>query len=54
MAKRTGEEPFEMPEKLADLSAAHDFGRWADKAINDVPVAFLNTCDITGGNSGSQ
>jgi len=53
VAKNSGEEPFDMPEKLAELAEAKDFGRWQDKALGDVPVAFLNTCDITGGNSGS-
>ncbi len=51
--KNTGEEPFNAPEKLLDLSEKKDFGRWMDPLLKDVPVAFLNQCDITGGNSGS-
>ncbi len=51
--KDTGKEPFDMPEKLGTLEAQKDFGRWEDPKLHDVPVAFLNTCDITGGNSGS-
>lgn len=51
--KNTGTEPFDMPEKLAVLETQKDFGRWEDPKLHDVPVAFLNTCDITGGNSGS-
>ncbi len=51
--KNTGVEPFDMPEKLAALHKARDFGRWADPRLNDVPVAFTCRCDITGGNSGS-
>ena len=30
-----------------------DYGNWVDPELNDVPVAFLHQCDITGGNSGS-
>ncbi len=53
VSKDTGEEPFDMPAKLGELFIEKDFSRWQDKALGDVPVAFLNTCDITGGNSGS-
>jgi len=53
IAKHTGAEPFNVPAHLMDLAARRDYGRWADKQLNDVPVAFLSTCDITGGNSGS-
>ena len=51
--KSTGTEPFNAPETLTDLYGRKDFGRWANPAMKDVPVAFLNQCDITGGNSGS-
>jgi len=51
--KNTGAEPFNAPKGLIDLSQAHDYGRWADPVLKDVPLAFLTTCDITGGNSGS-
>ena len=51
--KNTGVEPFDNPPKLAELYEAKDFGRWTDPELKDVPVCFLNTCDITGGNSGS-
>ncbi len=51
--KNSGEEPFNAPEKLVKLRQAEDFGSYADPDLNDVPVAFLNQCDITGGNSGS-
>jgi hypothetical protein len=53
IAKDTGEEPFNVPEKLKKLHAAGDFGRWMDPELNDVPVAFLVDCDGTGGSSGS-
>ena len=51
--KNTGKEPFNMPEKLGELYKNKDFGKWEDPVLGDVPVAFLNQCDITGGNSGS-
>ncbi len=51
--KNTGVEPFNAPPELVALQEKKDFGRWADPELNDVPVAFLNQCDITGGNSGS-
>jgi hypothetical protein len=51
--KNTGKEPFDTPPALIDLSAKKDFGKWMDPVLKDVPIAFLNTCDITGGNSGS-
>ena len=43
---------FSVPEKLKELYAARDYGRYAD-ANGELPVAFLADCDITGGNSGS-
>ncbi len=51
--KNTGVEPFDVPAGLVSLEEKKDFGRWKDPGLNDVPVAFLNQCDITGGNSGS-
>ena len=51
--KNTGVEPFDAPAALVALEEKKDFGRWKDPVLNDVPVAFLNQCDITGGNSGS-
>jgi hypothetical protein len=51
--KNTGTEPFNAPAELVSLQEKRDFGRWADPELDDVPVAFLNQCDITGGNSGS-
>jgi hypothetical protein len=53
VAKTTGEEPFDTPQKLADLETARDFGDYADPASGDIPVCFLSTDDVTGGNSGS-
>ena len=51
--KNRGVEPFDAPAALVSLEEKKDFGRWKDPKLNDVPVAFLNQCDITGGNSGS-
>jgi hypothetical protein len=51
--KNTGKEPFNAPAGLVDLYKKKDLGIWMDPALKDVPVAFLNQCDITGGNSGS-
>jgi hypothetical protein len=51
--KNTGVEPFNAPASLVDLYNKKDFGRWANPAMKDVQVAYLNQCDITGGNSGS-
>jgi hypothetical protein len=51
--KNTGVEPFDCPERLLALRESMDFGVYEDAALGDVPVDFLSTCDITGGNSGS-
>jgi len=51
--KNTGEEPFDCPAKLLELHKAGDFGEYVDDYLGDLPVDFLSTCDITGGNSGS-
>ena len=53
IAKDTGEEPFDVPDGLKELHKKRDFGAYADQHLNDIPVAFLATTDITGGNSGS-
>ncbi len=51
--KDTGREPFDVPEKLKQLFRAKDFGQYALANHPDVPVDFLSTTDIIGGNSGS-
>jgi hypothetical protein len=43
---------FVVPSKLKQLIQARDFGRYAMEN-GDMPVCFLTTNDITGGNSGS-
>ena len=54
MEKEDPENPteFTVPERLKELYAARDFGRYADSR-GQMPVAFLSNLDITGGNSGS-
>ncbi len=51
--KDTGEKPFRVPEKLKALEAVKDFGQYEDEELGDVPACFLNTTNVTGGNSGS-
>ncbi len=53
MEKNTGEEPFNVPAKVAQAANARRHGPWVDKRLKDVPVAFLADADTTGGNSGS-
>ena len=43
---------FIVPEKLQELYAAKDYGRYADEN-GDLVVNFISGNDITGGNSGS-
>ena len=42
---------YDIPQRLRDLYAGKDYGRWA--VDGTVPVAFLATNHTTGGNSGS-
>jgi hypothetical protein len=51
IAKNTGVEPFDMPEKLGEIT---DKGDYVDPELGDVPSCFLTTNDITNGNSGSS
>lgn len=49
----TGNPEFAYPTIIKTLWDAKDFGPFAKKELNDVPVAFLYNMDTTGGNSGS-
>ncbi|MFC1528212.1 S46 family peptidase [Candidatus Neomarinimicrobiota bacterium] len=51
--KDTGVSPFDVPAKLKELYKSRDYGNWADPDLNDIPIAFLHSTDITNGNSGS-
>lgn len=51
--KETGTFPFAVPDKIKKLRAEKDFGAYQDARLQDVPACFLNTTNVTGGNSGS-
>lgn len=51
--KDTGVFPFQVPPKLKELHKNRDFGQFEDEKLKDIPVCFLNTTNVTGGNSGS-
>lgn len=49
---KPGDYEFDLPQRLIDLNNKKDFGRYASPK-GYMPVCFLTTNDITGGNSGS-
>ncbi|KQN79624.1 dipeptidyl-peptidase 7 [Duganella sp. Leaf61] len=53
VAKATGTGEFNVPKAQLDAIKAKDFGKYVDPALKTVPVNYLATLDITGGNSGS-
>ena len=53
LEKDTGVFPFKVPARIKELWQAKDFGPYADARLGDVPACFLNTTNVTGGNSGS-
>jgi hypothetical protein len=53
LGKDTGVDPFNAPAKQLDLIRAGQYGDYALPSIGTVPVNFLSTLDITGGNSGT-
>jgi hypothetical protein len=52
-AKATGEGEFNAPANQLAAIKAKDFGKYVDPKLKTVPVNYLATLDITGGNSGS-
>jgi len=53
VAKATGEGEFNAPEAQLAAIRAKDFGKYVHPKLKTVPVDYLATLDITGGNSGS-
>jgi hypothetical protein len=53
LSKDTGVDPFNAPAKQLDLIRAGQYGDYALPSIGTVPINFLSTLDITGGNSGT-
>jgi hypothetical protein len=52
-AKATGEGEFNAPKAQLEAIKNKDFGKYVDPVLKTVPVNYLATLDITGGNSGS-
>jgi len=44
---------YRLNEKIKELYAKKDFGKFVHPELNDVPVAFIYNMDTSGGNSGS-
>ncbi|MGL5838264.1 MAG: S46 family peptidase [Sphingorhabdus sp.] len=53
VAKQRGRGEFNAPAKAVDLVKAKDYGRYVSPELGTLPVNYLTTVDITGGNSGS-
>ncbi len=53
MVAKAGPAPFDAPANLLAAAARPPDPRLVDTRLTDVPVNFLSTLDITGGNSGS-
>jgi hypothetical protein len=45
--------PYEAPKAMLDEAHKGSFGEYGDERFGEISVNFLNTLDITGGNSGS-
>jgi hypothetical protein len=53
VAKHTGKGEFDAPDKAVELVKAKDYGNYVAPELGTLPVNYLTTVDITGGNSGS-
>jgi len=53
LEKDRGVFPFRVPEKLKELAKSRDYGRYEDAVQKDITPCFLNSTNVTGGNSGS-
>lgn len=53
LGKDTGVDPFNAPAKQLELIRAGQYGDYTLPSLGTVPVNFLSTLDITGGNSGT-
>ena len=52
--EKHGDNPdYAMQAEILALLKSHDYGRYADRRTGELPLCFLTTNDITGGNSGS-
>ena len=52
--EKHGDNPdYAMQAEILALLKSHDYGRYADRRSGELPLCFLTTNDITGGNSGS-
>jgi hypothetical protein len=51
--KDTGIKPFNASKKQLELIKSKSYGEYAKRELGSVPVNYLGTLDITGGNSGS-
>jgi len=51
--KNTGESPFDLPDKLADMHANLGKCKWLDEELGDIPIAFTHAVETTNGSSGS-